>query len=70
MGIYQVGCRKCITSDFLEKKYHGRRTYQSISSVIFVSALQLCDSRKNSKKWVTIVSKRENRVHLFVLGRV
>ena len=52
------------------KNYHGRKTYQSISSVIFVSALPLCDWRKNSKKWVTIVSKRENRVHLFMLGRV
>ena len=55
---------------FFWKNYHGRKTYQSISSVIFVSALPLCDWRKNSKKWVTIVSKRENRVHLFMLGRV
>ena len=69
MGIYQDGCRKCITFDFFWKITTDGE-HQSISSVIFVSALPLCDSRKNSKKWVSIVSKRENRVHLFMLGRV
>ena len=51
---------------FKKNIHHGRKTYPSISSVIFVSALPLCDSEKNQKMGNNSIEKRQSNAPFYV----